>query len=123
MLGFARMLDSASYNQWTKRLQTLIFATGLMLFGLLVSMPNALAGNAFAGQSIYNSHCAGCHGGDGRGVMAGTPSFQAGSPALAKPDFRLKELIQKGKGVMPAFKNILKEDQIYDVIAHLRTFY
>lgn len=93
--------------------------TGAMCLGYGL----AFAGNPFVGQSIYNSHCAGCHGGDGRGAIVGAPSFRAGSQALMNPDFKLRDVIARGKGIMPGFENVLKEDQIYDVIAHIRTFY
>lgn len=98
---------------------------GIILFAVLIISPVAVsaAGNPVRGQSIYNLHCAGCHGGDGRGVIAGAPSFQAGSNTLMKPDNDLAVTIERGKGIMPGFGSVLKADQISDVIAHLRTFF
>jgi len=84
---------------------------------------SAIAGNPVRGQSIYNQLCASCHGGDGRGVMAGAPSFQAGGTTLMKPDNDLAMTIRNGKGIMPGFSGVLHDDQIFDVIAHLRTFF
>jgi len=81
------------------------------------------AGNPVRGQSIYTVHCAGCHGGDGRGVVAGAPSFQAGGTTLMKPDNDLAQTIRRGKGIMPGFDFVLQPDQISDVIAHIRTFF
>ena len=90
---------------------------------LLASAMPVQAGNPMRGESIYSAMCAGCHGGDGRGVLAGVPSFQAPSPALMKPDSDLALTIRQGRGIMPGFATQLQADQIADVIAHLRTFY
>ena len=101
-------------------------AIGIVLFALLTlspAMSAVAAGNPMRGQSIYTVHCAGCHGGDGRGVVAGAPSFQAGTTTLMKPDNDLALTIRRGKGIMPGFESILQPDQISDVIAHLRTFF
>ena len=90
---------------------------------LLCASGQVIAGDPFKGQAIYNAHCAGCHGGDGVGIVAGTPSFRAPSQSLMQPDSNLQRTIERGRGVMPGFAGILKPDQIYDVIAHLRTFF
>ena len=90
---------------------------------LAFASSQSIAGDPFRGQAIYNTHCAGCHGGDGVGIVAGTPSFRAPSQSLMQPDANLQQTIERGRGIMPGFAGILKPDQIYDVIAHLRTFF
>ena len=81
------------------------------------------AGDPFVGNQIYSEHCAGCHGASGRAVIEGTPDF-AGNPfLLAKPDIQLRDTIRRGKNLMPAFVGILKEKQMMDVIAYIRTFH
>lgn len=91
--------------------------------GLALTSVEVQAGDPFRGQSIYNQHCVGCHGSDGVGLVAGTPSFRAPSPSLMQPDGNLQQTIEQGRGIMPGFAGILKPDQIYDVIAHLRTIF
>jgi mono/diheme cytochrome c family protein len=79
------------------------------------------AGDPFVGASIYTEHCASCHGARGKAVIAGTPDF-VGTFVLAKPDFEIKGVIESGRGIMPAFRGVLRDKQINDVIAYIRTF-
>jgi len=102
-----------------KKLGLLIFLT----VAIIITASPLMAGDPFRGQSIYTAHCAGCHGGDGAGVLSGTPSFKAGSTVLMKADSELLITIRQGFGVMPGFNGRLKEDQIYDVITYIRTFF
>jgi cytochrome c6 len=41
--------------------------------------------------------------------------------ALAKPDSVLVTTIRSGRGAMPAFGGMLRERELADVVAHLRT--
>ena len=81
----------------------------------------ALAGDPFAGSNIYTQHCVSCHGGDGRGVIAGTPSFREGR-LMARSTSELLDTVKSGRNLMPAFQGILDEQQIDDVITYIRTF-
>ncbi len=83
--------------------------------------PNAFAGDPFLGAKVYNEHCVVCHGANGKGVIAGTPDFLQFN-FLARPDFELKNSIKAGGGIMPAYAGILKDHEILDVIAYIRTF-
>lgn len=94
------------------------FAT--LLFVCLISSP-VFAGDPFAGSNIYVQHCASCHGGDGRGEIAGTPSFRGGA-LMTRTDSQLKSTIRSGRNVMPAFRGLLDEQQIDDVVTYIRTF-
>lgn len=91
-----------------------------IIFGLLFTAP-ALAGDPFAGSSIYAQHCVSCHGGDGDGEVAGTPSFRGGR-LLSKSPMQLRNTIKTGKDMMPAYQGILTEQQIDDVMEYIRTF-
>jgi cytochrome c6 len=82
---------------------------------------NANAGDPFLGAKVYNEHCVVCHGANGKGVIAGTPDFLQFN-FLARPDFELKASIKAGRGIMPAYEGILKEREISNVIAYIRTF-
>ncbi|NIP73517.1 MAG: cytochrome c [Gammaproteobacteria bacterium] len=77
--------------------------------------------DTIAGRETYASYCANCHGLDGRGALPGVPNFARGE-ALLRGDLELFRLIESGSGAMPAFRGILSEQRILDVIAYLRTF-
>ena len=74
------------------------------------------------GRKIYERHCIMCHGENGKNVMAGAANFRRGQ-GLFKSDYQLMERIKKGNKACPAYLGILKEQQIFDVIAYIRTLY
>jgi len=79
----------------------------------------------FAAKEFFMANCALCHGNDGRGGV---------NPALPVPDFadaawqtkatdrKLAEVISKGKGLMPAWKEKLSQDQILAMVKLVRQF-
>ena len=73
------------------------------------------------GKTVYATHCASCHQGDGSGVPATFPAL-AGS-AVATGDLEQNiEVVLEGKGAMPAFgadDNISDED-LAAVITYVR---
>ncbi|HHH36941.1 MAG TPA: cytochrome c [Gammaproteobacteria bacterium] len=78
------------------------------------------AANMEKGRQIYVRHCQQCHGARGQGQIPGAPDFARGE-RLLQPDVRLAESIRNGKGVMPAYRALLKDEDLLDVIAYLRT--
>ncbi len=80
----------------------------------------ALAADVGNGAALYRQHCAGCHGADGRPVMPSAPDFSRPT-TLLKPDLALLNAIRAGKGAMPAFQGQLRDREILDIVAHLRT--
>jgi cytochrome c6 len=92
-------------------------------FYLFISMFAApvFAGDPFAGSNIYVLHCVSCHGGDGRGEIAGTPSFREGR-LMSRSTSELMNTVKSGRNLMPAFRGVLDEQQIDDVITYIRTF-
>ena len=91
---------------------------GLVVLGQSIAM----AAGSGEGQKIYQRDCAMCHGVQGISVMASAPSFKRGQ-GLLKSDFALKEHIKKGKNACPSFIGILRDQQIFDVIAYMRSLY
>jgi cytochrome c6 len=91
-----------------------------VLLAILLSPP-VFAGDPFIGAKIYNERCAMCHGANGKAMVAGTPDF-ANTNILAKPDYELKKFINAGKGIMPGFQGVLKDQEILDVVSYIRTF-
>jgi len=80
----------------------------------------AFAADSIRGRELYTIHCAGCHGATGAPVMPGSPDLKRGQ-ALLRPDGQLLNMIRSGRGAMPGYLGILKERDILDIIAHLRT--
>jgi cytochrome c6 len=79
-----------------------------------------LGANVAEGQRIYQMHCISCHGVNGESVIPNAPNF-ARRERLMQPDMSLMMSIKAGKMTMPSFNGILRDQQILDVIAYLRT--
>ncbi|MDR2877953.1 MAG: cytochrome c [Chromatiales bacterium] len=80
----------------------------------------ANAADSNNGRQLYMQHCQNCHGADGKGQLPGTPNFARGE-GLLKPDLELVRTIRAGRGMMPSFEGMLKEEELLDVVAFLRT--
>lgn len=102
------------------------------IVGATVSL--ALAGCAFlstqaradnAGATTFKTKCAVCHGADGKGetsIGKADKIRDLGSAEVQKQSNEdLSEIIEKGKGKMPAYGKSLKPEQIKDLVAFLRT--
>jgi cytochrome c6 len=95
--------------------------TGILLAGLLaLGGGSAAAADINKGGTLYATHCAACHGANGTPVMPGTPNFRR-MESLMKPDMQLLTVIRNGKGVMPGYFGVLRDREILDVVAYLRT--
>lgn len=90
------------------------------LVGLGLLAGAAQAGDSAGGATLYRTHCSGCHGQDGRPVMPTAPDFSRPT-ALLKPDLALLATIRAGRGAMPAYQGQLRDREILDIVAHLRT--
>lgn len=90
------------------------------LLSALAAAITAYAADPGKGAQVYATHCISCHGRDGVSVMPGAPSF-ARSEGLMQPDAALLTSIKAGKNAMPAYVGILNDQEIFDVIAYLRT--
>ena len=102
----------------TLRTLTLLF-TVLVVFAVAWSSPGAAA-DRNNGRAIYEMHCVGCHGEGGRSVDPTVPSFANGD-ALFMMDSELLDRIRQGNETMPAFRGLLSDQEIRDVISYLRT--
>jgi cytochrome c6 len=95
--------------------------SGMLVAGALVLAAGAAgAADIGKGGAVYSTHCAVCHGANGTPVMPGAPNFRR-METLMQPDMQLLASIRKGKGAMPGFFGILRDQQILDVVAYLRT--
>jgi cytochrome c6 len=93
-----------------------------LLASLLLMFSSGLsqAADTSKGAELYAMHCASCHGASGVSIMIGAPNF-AQSEGLMSPDGALLISIQSGKAAMPAYRGVLSDQDILNVIAYLRT--
>ncbi len=93
--------------------------------GMVFALALAAAGGAHSadiqkGATLYAIHCKSCHGVGGKPVMPMAPDFRR-MERLMQPDMQLATSIRTGKGAMPGFFGVLREREILDVVAYLRT--
>ena len=87
---------------------------------LILAAPASEGADINKGAQIYARHCASCHGKSGVPEMAGLPNFT--QPAtMMRSDAAIATVIRNGKMTMPGYRGLLKESEVYDVIAYLRT--
>ena len=92
---------------------------GVFLKLLILCFP-AGAADVMRGAQVYRQYCATCHGMQGQSTWPGAPSF-ARNESLLQPDQRLLERIRAGRNAMPAYRGILSDQDILNVIAFSRT--
>lgn len=85
----------------------------------LVSLA-ASAADPQQGGRLYGKHCQNCHGATGAGQMPGLPDFSR-AQGLMQSDNDLLQFVRNGAGMMPAYRGLLSDREILDVIAYLRT--
>jgi cytochrome c553 len=80
----------------------------------------APAGDAEAGQTVFESNCAMCHGADASGMMGMHPSLRGAVQRLSLEGVEVT--VRQGRRTtppMPAFEGRLSDQQINDVIAYI----
>jgi hypothetical protein len=113
-----------------------LFAAGLCLFvivliGGLIERVDAVLGDAVRGRAIFETHCAACHGSDGKGTgpAAATlpvkPANLTDCRRTAEDDIEMIDAIIHHGGsyagmspVMPAWDKVLTAMEISDVAAY-----
>jgi cytochrome c6 len=74
--------------------------------------------------ATYKGKCAVCHGADGKGSPMGIKlgaSDLTSADVQQQTDTQLTGVITKGKGKMPGFEDRLKDTEIKDLVAFIRT--
>ena len=94
----------------------------IAMAGLLFACGTLHAGDTNKGRQLFGSNCAMCHGQTGRSVMAGAPNFDRGE-GMMRADSALLGQIRSGKNACPAFRGMLADRDILDVIAYMRTLH
>ena len=78
-----------------------------------------------AGGQIYQKNCQSCHGTPGKDDWARLvppPGDLAKEPAQKNTDGELFYKITAGKAPMPEFRNILNEEERWNLVAYIRSF-
>ena len=99
-------------------MRNLVLISWLVL--ALATSTQLAASDLASGGKLYRIHCAKCHGANGKSVMAGAPDFNRPG-SLLQSERSLLTRIQSGKRACPAYRGILSEQEIFDVIAYIRS--
>ncbi|HEX2936903.1 MAG TPA: NrfD/PsrC family molybdoenzyme membrane anchor subunit [Bacteroidales bacterium] len=79
-----------------------------------------------SGEAIFQKNCVSCHGEPSKGSfnkdMQPSPGDPAGTKFQSETDGALFHKITTGRAPMPEFKNVLTEDERWQVIAYIRSF-
>jgi mono/diheme cytochrome c family protein len=107
---------------------------GLAFLVYLAAAASVSAQNKDEGQKLYTTYCSSCHGDSGKGdgpAAASLPVKPAnhtdGNVMNKLSDKVLVDIISKGgpaggkSNFMPAWGGALKENQIQDIVAYLRS--
>ncbi|MEN8199547.1 MAG: cytochrome c [Thermodesulfobacteriota bacterium] len=115
--------------------KTLSIITPTLLLVLTVVSQGAAA-DVKNGSRIYNQYCVACHGAEGKGdgdrakneQLDPRPRVHANGDYLNMiPDMRLFRVVKYGgramnfSHIMPQWQHILSDEEILDVLAHIRT--
>ncbi len=110
----------------------------VLTVGMIVGLgvPVSAAGNAKRGKRLYDQYCTPCHGknGQGDGTRMKVEKFDPaprnhtdGKVMNTRTDLQLFKTIKDGgksmnfSHIMPQWKHILKDKQIWDVLAYVRS--
>jgi mono/diheme cytochrome c family protein len=101
------------------------FASFVLLF-LAIAIPPAVISQksppqaAANGKHIFNQSCSACHDTLGTGTKSGPGLKNYYRRPPLPTDATVREIIQQGKGKMPAFST-LNKSQTDDLVAYLKT--
>ncbi len=87
---------------------------------LAILAVQARAGDMQKGREVYDMHCVTCHGMNGYAIDMTIPSFANGDRMFLM-DQEMLQSVRNGKNMMPAFRGLLSDEEIRDVITYLRT--
>jgi mono/diheme cytochrome c family protein len=92
-------------------------ATGLVS----VDVAAKTKGNAVSSRSLYSTHCASCHGSDGRSNTKRGRETEADDITGGISTAKTIRIVKNGKGDMPSFKRKLTPAQITSVARYVAT--
>jgi hypothetical protein len=78
------------------------------------------------GETLFTKNCMSCHGNPGKNnslkSLKPIPPDLAGTITQKRTDGDLFYILTTGRVIMPSFKNVLSEDQRWELISYIRTF-
>ncbi|OQY00104.1 MAG: hypothetical protein B6I20_09220 [Bacteroidetes bacterium 4572_117] len=80
---------------------------------------------ALEGEGVYENSCMSCHGNPGKAdfsIMVPSPGDIAGQDFQNQTDGELFYKIKTGKGSMPAFEDAFSQEEIWNLVAYIRSF-
>ncbi|HEB78834.1 MAG TPA: c-type cytochrome [Methylothermaceae bacterium] len=100
----------------------------ILAFGLTPVMANPLdLADSHRGEVLFQTHCAACHGPDGRGVVPGTPDFTRDRQRFAKGWDQVFQRVRDGfqspgspMAMPPRGGAELEDEEIWDILAFLK---
>lgn len=98
---------------------------GLNVIAILAAFTTGSAfGQSAGAASVFKTNCISCHGADGRGSAVGKSLHAAdfhSSQVQQQSDPQLADVIEKGRGNMPAFGSRLDKDQVAELVKYVRS--
>lgn len=91
-----------------------------LVFSLFLACGGVHAADIARGAQTFAMHCAVCHGPAGQGVHPTAPRLDRGE-RLLQSDLALLDAVRRGKKAMPPFNGVLRDREILDVVAYMRT--
>lgn len=142
MPGVAGPRHGQGYRSPSVKVGKPIVVSLLILAGISVHYRDLLA-SAFAtnpfpgsaasiarGKALYETHCTACHGPTGRGDGPAAAAMAVSMDDLSDlppppifPDGVIVYRIANGKDLMPAWKNTLSHNDLWDLLNHLRSLH
>ena len=105
-----------------KSLFSRVGLAALLAFGMILLCNSAVQAQDAA--ATYKAKCAACHGPDGKGSAMGQKmgvrDFSS-ADVQKETDAQLTEIVTKGKGKMPGYDGKLKDSEIKDLVAYVRS--
>lgn len=93
--------------------------SSFVLFACACAAPADIPeGDAVAGEGLYTTHCASCHGGDAKSGSAGENLVEE---VGEEDEFFNVVVAGKDNGAMPAFGDELSDQEIADIMAWVAT--
>ena len=98
----------------------MLFFMTVMLFACdsgRISTIAEIQGSSSRGESLYVMHCSSCHGTDAQSGSAGEDILHD----LEEEAEEVMEVILYGEDSTPAFAEVLRDEEIADIIEYMRT--
>lgn len=87
----------------------------------ILSYPAQLP-SAGLGRPLYETHCASCHGEDGKGVVPGARNFSDLDYMRGETPAFFYTAVTEGRGEMPSFREQLTSDERWDAVFYVWRF-